>query len=189
MSKKNHGQEKLRWCETMRKTKRLGRRLLMYYLVGRYLSMLNFAVSIIYRSLCPLPLMVLFRVDRLQYEKHKRNFKTSWKSGIGFSSRFRPFEEGWAERAKKDIIVGWTLKNYLGLSVQSVHICLVICLFIYFSFNFKDRATILEKEFPGPFCGRGGGGLGKGGVGWDSHINMAEKLVFSLGNIKCRFWS
>ena len=36
------------FCETMRETKRLTRRLLIYYLAGRYPSKLNFAVSIIF---------------------------------------------------------------------------------------------------------------------------------------------
>ena len=27
-------------------------------------------------------------------QKHKQDFKTSWKTGLGFSPRFRPFEEG-----------------------------------------------------------------------------------------------
>ena len=88
---------------------------LMYYLAGRHPSMLNFAASIIFfcsPQLMSTALMDLFRVNWLRlnnknqklrrgwrtfYEflqKHKQNFKTSRKSGLGFSPRFRPFEEG-----------------------------------------------------------------------------------------------
>ena len=103
-------------CEARRETKRPRRRLLMYYLAGsevpQYAKFCSTIFFFVYRSFCPLPLIDLFRVNWLQlnnkkqklirgwtthYEflqKHKQNFKTSWKSGLGFSPRFRSFEEG-----------------------------------------------------------------------------------------------
>ena len=68
-------------CETMPETTSLRRGLLMYYLAGRYRSMLNFAVSIfffVYRSLCPLPLMDSFRVSWLQLNNKNQNFIRGW---------------------------------------------------------------------------------------------------------------
>ena len=144
---------------------------LMYYLTGRHPSMLNFAVSIIFFCLPQLmstALMDLFRVNWLRLNNKNQKLRRGWRTFymsfckstnktlklVGRAGSASRLDSGLLKRGKrtelKKDVVSWTLKGYLSLSVQSVHICIVICLFIHFVCNFKDRTTMREKEFPGP---------------------------------------
>ena len=69
---------------------------LMYYLAGRYPSKLNCAVFIIFLFATAYVHCLIFLPGQLtpRKRKHKQNFKTSWKSELGFSLRLKPFDEG-----------------------------------------------------------------------------------------------
>ena len=71
---------------------------------------------------------------------------------VGRAGSASRLDSGLLKRGKRTELKKYssTLKGYLSLSVQSVHICIVICLFTHFVFNFKDRTTMREKECPGP---------------------------------------
>ena len=57
-------------------------------------------------------------------KKHKEKVKTSWKSGLGFSPRFRSFEEGWDRRRepKKVGIWAWLNLRTIGWSWLGDHL-------------------------------------------------------------------
>ena len=82
-------------------------------------------------------------------KKHKEKVKTSWKSGLGFSPRFRSFEEGWDRRREPKKVGIWAWLNlrtigraWLGEPLKEIilqnDVSNGICV------NFYSRTTLRE---------------------------------------------